>query len=156
MKRGSSRIRVLSCILCVLLLIGSLTPSGHAQKSASVAKHIILFVGDGMRPENEIAASRYLYGIDNGLTFHSFPYRSLVATWDVTVYNRQAPHYGAPPYSPSAVIPKVGCDAAVNGKAPQVSRKGAPRYACRIPEGAETNRVCRFADSFQNRAITNI
>ena len=109
----------------------------HAKESAPVAKHIILIVGDGMQPENEIAASRYLTGTDDGLAFHAFPYRGLVATWDVTTYNRQAPRHGAKPFNPSAIIPKAGCDAAQYGKAAAASRKEWPLYACRAPEGAK-------------------
>jgi len=103
---------------------------GHAKETAAVAKHIILIAGDGMQPENEIAASRYLTGTDDGLAFHAFPYRGVVATWDVTIYSRQAP------YNPSAINPKMGCDAARTGNV-AASRRGATRYTCRAPEGAK-------------------
>ena len=108
---------------------------GPREGKRPVAKHIILIVGDGMQPENEIAASRYLTGTDDGLAFHAFPYRGLVATWDVTTYNRQASRRGAKPFNPSAIIPRAGCDAAPSGKA--ASRKEGPLYACRAPEGAK-------------------
>ena len=77
------------------MLAASFANATHAKESAPVARHIILIIGDGMQPENEIAAGRYLTGRDDGLAFHAFPYRGFVATWDVTVYNRQAPRYGA-------------------------------------------------------------
>jgi alkaline phosphatase len=127
----------LSLLFAVLLAV-SFTPASHARDSANVAKHIILIIGDGMQLENEIAASRYLHGRDDSLAFHSFPYRGFVATWDVTTYNRQAPRYGAAPYNPSTIIPRVGCDAFQSGKTAT-----APRYACRTPEGEKP----RGADS---------
>lgn len=120
-------------LLCVLVLTATLAGSIYAKESAPVARHIILIIGDGMQPEYEIAAARYLTGRDDGLSFHAFPYRSFVATWDVTVYNRQAPRYGASPYNPSAINPRVGCDAVPSGKAD--ARRNVPRYACRAPEG---------------------
>jgi alkaline phosphatase len=120
-------------LLCVLVLTISLAGAIHAKESAPIARHIILIIGDGMQPENEIAAARYLTGRDDGLAFHAFPYRGFVATWDVTVYNRQAPRYGAASYNPSAINPRVGCDAVPSGKAD--ARRNGPRYACRAPEG---------------------
>jgi alkaline phosphatase len=122
-------------LLCVLVLTAAFADAIHAKEDAPVARHIILVIGDGMQPENEIAASRYLTGTDNGLSFHAFPYRGVVATWDVTVYNRQAPRYGAAPYNPSAINPRVGCDAVPSGKAD--GRGNGPRYACRAPEGTK-------------------
>ena len=124
-------------LLCVFVLAVSFANAIHAKEGAPVAKHIILVVGDGMQPENEIAASRYLTGTDDGLAFHSFPYRGVVATWDVTTYNSQAPRHGAAPYNPSAITPGAGCDAAPSGKANAASRKDGLRYACRTPEGVK-------------------
>ena len=114
-------------LLCVLVLTATLAGAIHAKESAPVARHIILIIGDGMQPENEIAAGRYLTGRDDGLAFHAFPYRGFVATWDVTAYNRQAPRYGAAPYNPSAINPRVGCDAAPSGKA-DAPEKQSPLY----------------------------
>jgi len=123
------RLRSLLFILCALVFAASLPPSIDAKESASVAKHIILIAGDGMQPEDEVAASRYLTGTDDGLAFHSFPYRGVVATWDVTTYSRQAS------YNPSAINPKAGCDATRTGKA--AAPRSNTRYACRVPEGAK-------------------
>ncbi|HOS02451.1 MAG TPA: hypothetical protein PKZ01_05180, partial [Candidatus Hydrogenedentes bacterium] len=58
--------------------------TGCASTRLESAKHIILVIGDGMQLQHEIATSRYLYGTDNGLSFHKLPYRGYVATWDVT------------------------------------------------------------------------
>jgi len=118
-------------LLCVLVFTATLAGAIHAKESAPVAKHIIFIVADGMQPENEIAASRYLTGTDNGLAFHAFPYRGVVATWDVTTYSRQAP------YNPSAITPGAGCDAVRAGQASAASRNNSPRYACRTPDGAK-------------------
>ena len=117
-------------LLCLFVLAVSFANAIHAKESAPVAKHIILVVGDGMQPENEIAASRYLTGTDDGLAFHAFPYRGFVATWDVTIYSRQAP------YNPSAINPKMGCDAARTANA-AASRRDTTRYICRTPQGAK-------------------
>jgi len=126
---------MLSC-LCAAILAASLAVTVQAGEPAPVARHIILVIGDGMQPANEIAASRYLFGRDDGLSFHAFPWRGWVATWDVTVYNRQAPRLGLPPYNPSAFNPKAGCDAVPAGKS-AVPAGRAP-YTCRAPEGGGT------------------
>ena len=86
-----------------------------------------------MQPANEIAAGRYLAGRDNGLAFHAFPYRAAVATWDVTVYNRQAPRYGARPLQPLGHNPQGGLRRDTVRKA----LRPIPRYVCRTPEGAK-------------------
>lgn len=54
-------------------------------------RHVILFIGDGMGYQCEIGLSRYLYGTDNGLSFHQFDYENYVTTWDVNTYNRHFP-----------------------------------------------------------------
>ena len=119
--------------LLALSLAALCAGAAHAGEPAPVAKHIILVIGDGMQADNEIAASRYLFGRDDGLSFHAFPYRGWVATWDVTVYNRRAPRLGLPPYNPSAIHPKAGCDAVPAGKSPAPPGRG--RYTCSAPEG---------------------
>jgi alkaline phosphatase len=118
---------LLACFL-IALAAASFAGAVHAREPAPVAKHIILFIADGMQADNEIAAGRYLAGKDDGLSFHAFPYRGRVATWDVTVYNRQAARAGAPPYNPAAIRPKLGCD--------PVPRGTGSRYTCGAPGGA--------------------
>jgi hypothetical protein len=59
------------------------------EPPAPVAKHVILFIGDGMSLGSEIAASRYLYGHDRGLAWHPFAVKAYVATWDVTVVRQE-------------------------------------------------------------------
>lgn len=75
-------------------------------------------VGDGMQLAHEVAASRYLFGRDDGLSFHQFPQRLFKTTWDVNVYNWRAAARGAPPYSPDDADPTIGYDPAIGGEAP--------------------------------------
>ena len=130
-RTESPRSRIPACLLIALAAV-SFASDVHAKEAAPVAKHVILFIADGMQPENEIAAGRYLAGKDDGLSFHAFPYRGWVATWDVSVYNRRAARAGAPPYTPSAVRPKLGCDAVPLGVDPL--RRAGSRYTCQAPE----------------------
>ncbi|HMA91876.1 MAG TPA: alkaline phosphatase [Polyangiaceae bacterium] len=68
---------------------------------------------------SEVAASRYLYGVDYGLSFHSFPVRSFKTTWDVDVYNTRARAAGGlADYTPEGFEPKVGYDPAIAGCEP--------------------------------------
>ena len=85
---------------------------------APVAKHVILFIGDGMSLGSEIAASRYLYGHDRGLAWHPFAVKAYVTTWDVTTYNKNAAAEGRPPYREAAFTPSLGYDAKREGRAP--------------------------------------
>ena len=87
---------------------------GRTEATAGSAKHIILFIGDGMNIEHEIAASRYLRGRDFALTFDNFPYQGNVATWDVTTYK----HWSGGTYEPQAILPTYGYDPKKGGKAP--------------------------------------
>ena len=93
----------------------------------AIAKHIILFIGDGMNIEHEIAASRYLYGDDFALSFHKLPYKGNVATWDIDTYK----HWSGGSYNPDAIVPKLGynVDKVGNKPYPLSSEKpGAQEY----------------------------
>lgn len=81
-------------------------------------RHIILMIGDGMQLAHEVAASRYLYGSDFGLSFHGFPEKSYKTTWDTTVYDQRAAEFGAAAYSPEFFDPKIGYDPERGGDAP--------------------------------------
>lgn len=99
---------LLSC-LAFFFSACAVQQTGRGKSEApQAAKHIILFIGDGMHLENEIAASRYLYGTDDRLSFHRFPYQNDMTTWDVTTYNEYASRAGQPLYSPSAIAPQLG------------------------------------------------
>jgi alkaline phosphatase len=115
--------------------------TGAIAAGKPVAKHIILFVGDGMNIEHEIAASRYLYGSDFDLSFHSLPYKADVATWDVTTYNYWADpaRMNKPPYQPGSIEPRVGYDPAKGGLRPFPL---APE-----PAGAQAYNMAKATDS---------
>jgi alkaline phosphatase len=89
-----------------------------ALDPAAPVKHIVLFIGDGMHLAHEVAVSRYLYGKRFGLRHDQFPYRGVVATWDVTTYNAFAEQGLQPPYDPAAIIPTLGYDPEKGGTRP--------------------------------------
>jgi alkaline phosphatase len=107
-KRSKWFLLLMCCVLCL----------GVLEVQAKDAKNIILIISDGMQLEHEVAASRYLHGRDYGLSFHFFPYRTSVSTFDVTAYNKYAPGYGAIPYDPATFNPMVGYDVERGGKRP--------------------------------------
>ncbi|MBN2528183.1 MAG: alkaline phosphatase [Deltaproteobacteria bacterium] len=90
-----------------------------------VAKHVILLIGDGMNIAHEVAASRYLYGTDDGLSWRNaaFTFQGWSTTWDVDTYNRFAYAAHMPPYHTDAVNVSVGYDAATYGFAPKVNEE---------------------------------
>ncbi len=75
---------------------------------AAPAKNIILFIGDGMHLQHEIAASNYLFGEDFSLAWHSFPYKNYVTTWDESTYNLYAVMQGRPTFDPDNFNPIYG------------------------------------------------
>jgi alkaline phosphatase len=105
--------------MLAVLLIG-ISPWGFISENRSrarrheYAKHIILFIGDGMNIEQEIATSRYLYGQDYNLVFHSFPYQASVATWSVTSYE----YWSGGAYDPNDINPNFGYDPIKGGNLP--------------------------------------
>jgi len=107
-------------VLTVLLSAAALFMGAACRKPAAgpAFKHVILFIGDGMSVESEIAASRYLYGRDRALAWHSLPGQSYVATWDVTAYNLNARKAGRAAYSASAFAPLLGYDVRREGSRP--------------------------------------
>lgn len=115
-KIRTNAIKVLTVLLsAVALFIGA----GCRKPAAGPAfKHVILFIGDGMSVESEIAASRYLFGRDRALAWHSLPGQSYVATWDVTAYNLNARNAGRAAYSASAFAPSLGYDVRREGSRP--------------------------------------
>ncbi len=81
-------------------------------------RNVIIVIGDGMQLAHEVATSRYLYGKDDGLSFHQLPTRLFKTTWDVNVYNARASQRGVAPYSPNTFDPMVGYDINLGGEAP--------------------------------------
>ena len=115
-KSRTNAIRILTVLLAAAaLFMGAACPGPQPGPSF---KHVIVFIGDGMSVESEIAASRYLYGRDRGLAWHSFPGKSYVATWDVTAYNLNAKEAGRDAYSASAFAPSLGYDVRREGSRP--------------------------------------
>ncbi|RPJ83270.1 MAG: hypothetical protein EHM13_07875, partial [Acidobacteria bacterium] len=104
-----------------------------SARPAPSIKHIILFVGDGMQLEHEVAASRYLYGKDQALAWHSFPYRSYVATWDVTTYNNFAEAREEVPFQEGGFRPEIGYDPAEGGSEPSPLKRSAISDAYFLP-----------------------
>src|SRR5512137_213683 len=85
--------------LAILALASVLLVQPACRRRPAALKHVIFFIGDGMSAASEVAASRYLYGRDDGLAWQSLPARAYVATWDVNVYNANARRERRPPYA---------------------------------------------------------
>jgi alkaline phosphatase len=112
--------------------LAGLTACGRREPAL---KHVIFFIGDGMSAQTEVAASRYLYGKDDGLAWHKLPAKAYVATWDVNVYNAHARRAGRPSYSRSSFTPLLGYDVKADGPGPRVR----PDAAHRFPPGPATD-----------------
>jgi len=117
---------------CLAALL-ALTPG--CGRSEPALKHVIFFVGDGMSALSEVAASRYLSGRDDGLSWHALPIKAYVATWDVNVYNGKARRAGRPSYSRSSFTPLLGYDAKADGSKPPLD----PEAVQRFPHGPATD-----------------
>jgi alkaline phosphatase len=123
-SKKSVRNRVLAGLVAAAMVAGSTGASTAyaGQKKCPLApavKNVILFIGDGMQLQHEMAASRYLHGNDLGMSWMKFPYRGQVATWDVTTYDRYA--YAADPtlkYDADSFDPILGYDPAQGGSFP--------------------------------------
>ena len=116
--------KLLSILFLVSAFLITCVLDVDASGKQAKAKHIILFIGDGMQLEHEIAASRYLFGRDAELSFHKLMYKGYVATWDVTTYNRYALAAGLPTYTPTGFNPKVGYDPFKGGLKPYPAQGG--------------------------------
>jgi alkaline phosphatase len=108
-------------ILCIfsIVVLWATSPfaitSSYGKKSSKLVRHIILFVGGGMQLAHEVAASRYLFGRDDRLIFHGFPYRANVTTWDVTTYNYWAIRHISPTFESQFIQPWLGYDVSQGG-----------------------------------------
>jgi alkaline phosphatase len=115
-KRRFARATPLVFFAAAIAVLAAAVCSG--TKARPSVSHVILFIGDGMSVESEIAASRYLYGQDHALAWDSFPSRAYVSTWDVTSYNVNARKAGRPPYSSCAFATPLGYDVRRGGARP--------------------------------------
>lgn len=120
--RTSRRLARVLSVVAVISMISAMSlttaAAGSDRTKVPEAEHIILFIGDGMHLEHEIAASRYLTGHDLKLSFHNLPYKGVVATWDTTTYNGYAGVIGEPGFDPAAIQPWVGYAASLGGAEP--------------------------------------
>ena len=121
-KKGITKVVFILFLVAVCLSAWVLDADASGKRGR--AKHIILFIGDGMQLEHEIAASRYLFGRDTELSFHKLMYKGYVATWDVTTYNRYALDAGLPPYATTDFNPTVGYDPSKGGFRPYPAQSG--------------------------------
>jgi len=99
--------------------------------------HVILIIGDGMNLAHEIAASRYLYGTDDGMAWQDerlFPYSNWCTTWDIDTYDRYAAAAGVEPYSPDSFDPAIGYDPQRGGLEPL---QGERDYFLGILQGSD-------------------
>lgn len=110
MKKGSTKFLLLIQVLLVFW--------GFGYAADSNVRHLILMIGDGMHLAHETAASRYLTGKDNGLSWHSFPYSVPVATWDVSTYNTYARIKNKPLFDPRSFDPVMGYNPSLGGSQP--------------------------------------
>jgi alkaline phosphatase len=126
-KHRKNAIQVLTALLSTASILIAAGCSKPAARPAYT--HLILFIGDGMSVESEIAASRYLYGKDRALAWHSLPLQSYVSTWDVTSYNQNAKQARRAAYAVSAFSPSLGYDVRCEGGRPYPDEgsKGADR-----------------------------
>jgi alkaline phosphatase len=114
--------RTALAVLAVASLAAALLVHPACGRRAPALKHVIVFIGDGMSAQTEVAASRYLYGTDDGLTWQKIPSKAYVATWDVNVYNGNARKARRPPYSRSSFTPLLGYDVKTEGPRPLTDR----------------------------------
>ena len=114
--------RTALAVLAIAALAAVLLVHPACGRRAPALKHVIFFIGDGMSAQTEVAASRYLYGTDDGLAWQKFPGKAYVATWDVNVYNGNARKARRPPYSRSSFTPLLGYDVKVEGPRPHTDQ----------------------------------
>jgi alkaline phosphatase len=128
--------RIVPALLGVLCLGGGLVVQpGCRPAEAPALKRVILFIGDGMSVASEVAASRYLYGRDDGLAWQGFPAQAYVATWDVSAYNARARAARRPSYSRASFTPSLGYDVRAEGARPW----GAPGAGYGFAPGPATD-----------------
>ena len=110
---------LISLFALLMLLAGCGSDGDDGRDGAAGAdgytapKNVILFIGDGMHKEHELATSRYFYGNESGLVWQDqseFPYQNYVTTWDVTTYNNYAGEASGASYDPDNFTAKYGYD----------------------------------------------
>lgn len=137
--------------LLTLALASLLATPVLASGPASSSKHIILFIGDGMQLHHEIAASRYFYGADSGLSFHGLPEAWNVSTWDVTTYDNYARLLGEDPYDLKRIKPAVGYDPARGRGGARAAVRGHRGQRDLLPPSALRDRLGLRRDGLDDR-----
>ncbi len=95
----------------------------------SSRRHVILVIGDGMQLAHEVAASRYLYGKDNGMAWQKpVSKHGFVTTWDVSAYNKYANILGEAKWTPTSANPLVGYNPELGGTEPYPKQNPATGY----------------------------
>jgi alkaline phosphatase len=107
--------KALFLILASLLLLAACAAEEAPKASPP---HIILFIGDGMGYGSELAASRYLYGSDDGLAWRNFPFLAWATTWSIDAYDKHAATAGKSPYDEASFDPSLGYDSSRIGEKP--------------------------------------
>lgn len=104
--------------LAALVLLASCSLFGADASGTAGPRHVFLFIGDGMSYGSEVAASRYLYGADEGLAWQAFPFRAWAATWDASAYDLFAAEASVPAFDEASFDPRIGYDPARGGDEP--------------------------------------
>ena len=116
------RTRLLAVFIAAALFTAAgasqVTAKDHGFKKNAPIKNVILFIGDGMQLQHEMAASRYLGGNDISMSWMTFPYHGQVSTWDVTTYDRYAYIDPVLQYAADTFNPLIGYDPAKGGLFP--------------------------------------
>lgn len=110
MMNGLKALTLLASLACSCSNGGAAKPPGPP--------HVILVIGDGMGYSTEIAASRFLYGVDTGLAWRSFPFLAWATTWDVGTYDKHAAAAGLPAFDDASFDPSLGYDSVAHGAEP--------------------------------------
>jgi len=117
--------------LAAMAIGSSCSLFGMDASGSAKPRHVFLFIGDGMSYGSEVAASRYLYGADEGLAWHAFPFRAWAATWDASAYDVFAADALAPGFDESSFDPLLGYDPARGGEEPWPLGPDARAYLLR-------------------------
>jgi alkaline phosphatase len=137
--------KALNRVLAALLAGTALLAGGACARLEPRFRNVILFIGDGMSVECQVSLSRYLYGRDDGLSWHSLPGRAYLATWDVTAYNIRARKEKKPLYRAGAFDPRLGYDAAREGRTPPPLSAAGPGPSFRLPATDSASAATAFA-----------
>ncbi|MBL8968617.1 MAG: alkaline phosphatase [Spirochaetaceae bacterium] len=130
-RRLSPPLMAFLAFLAAMAIGSSCSLFGMDASGRAGPRHVFLFIGDGMSYGSEVAASRYLYGADEGLAWHVFPFRAWAATWDASAYDLFAADASAPVFAEDSFDPLLGYDPARGGDEPWPLGPDARAYLLR-------------------------